>query len=228
MVKKVSTYIIIIALCLLILPVKGIENNNRIGFALKSSTNGFGADAVAALNKLSFRLGYEHLKYQSPTFDFSENGINYEASAEYKTGSILATVDYAIFNKFYLTVGASVNLFNPIVRGNANGPMQFGDLTIPAEMIGTFQFEIKPALPISPYVGMGFGKTISANKVVALNFELGAFYQGTPDINIEADGLLAPTAAPEHGQEELFEYQLSSFKFYPVLKLGLSFRLINF
>jgi hypothetical protein len=48
---------------------------------------------------------------------------------------------------------------------------------------------------------------------------------GAPQIEIEASGLIAPTADPAHGQKEKLEQQINQYKFYPVLKMGLAIKL---
>jgi len=51
------------------------------------------------------------------------------------------------------------------------------------------------------------------------------YYLGAPNVEIEASGLLAPTADPVHGQKELLERQLSQYKFYPVIKINFAVKL---
>ena len=48
---------------------------------------------------------------------------------------------------------------------------------------------------------------------------------GAPQVDIEATGLIAPTADPALGQEEMLEYQIEQYKFYPVLKMGIAIKL---
>jgi hypothetical protein len=117
------------------------------------------------------------------------------------------------------------NSFNPKITGYAASGLEYGDIIIPPSMVGDFEFTIEPQLKVSPYGSVGFRSFFGKNKRVVLNTELGMYYMGSPEINIEASGLLAPTADPAHGQKETLENQVEQYKFYPVLKLILAVKL---
>jgi hypothetical protein len=83
----------------------------------------------------------------------------------------------------------------------------------------------KSELKISPHISAGYQAFMGKRDGVIFQFEIGMYYMGAPDLIIEADGLLAPTADPAFGQEEYLEYQFDAYKIYPVIKLGLAFKL---
>jgi hypothetical protein len=202
-----------------------IEKQNSLAIGGHASTNGLGANIIYSFNdKLAIRTGFEQLKFNFD-FNFDENDISYDANFNYKTGSISLLVDYYLFRSVYLTGGVGFSSFNPYIKGEASSSWKYGDIYIPPEDIGKFSFSVEPSMKISPYAGIGFGRNIGLNKRIAVNFEMGAFYLGSPDITINATGLLAPTSDPAHGQKNLFEKQLESYRFYPVLKFGISVKL---
>lgn len=190
-----------------------------------ASTNGLGLHlSYVYNNRITFRTGFETLKLKT-NFDFDENDISYNADLKYKTGGIFIIGDYYYTSRLYFSLGASINLFNPDVKGKAVSEMQYGDIFIPAEKVGDFNFAIEPSLKFSPYIGAGFRQFLGKKERLVYNFETGFYYMGTPKFNIEATGLLSPTADSAHGQVEYLENQFSNYKIYPVLKFNLAFKL---
>jgi len=201
------------------------EKNKNFAIVGHTSTNGLGANLVYSFTeKLMVRAGYEKLKFNLG-FDFNEDDITYDANLDYKTGSISVLADYYLFRNVYLTGGLGFHLFNPYLEGEAARDWKYGDIYISPEDIGDFRFSFEPSLRIAPYAGLGFGRNMALEKKVAFHIETGFFYLGKPDVAIEATGLLSPTADPAHGQEELFEEQLEKYRFYPVIKFGISVKL---
>lgn len=225
---KRKTMRLTLAMSFLLL-VSGIvtAQEKNIGLALKGSTMGYGGDAVFQFNKrMTARLGYDNLDMNFP-FDFEESDISYSANANVKTGALSALYDYYLAKSFFVTTGVALNNFNVDTKGEPNKDMPYGDITIPADKIGTFEYDVRPSWRLSPYLGVGFGHTLSQDKLVAFCVELGAFYQGSPDISIKTDGLLSPTSNPDRGQEALMESQVSQYYLYPYLKFSLSFNLFS-
>ncbi|MFA5816978.1 MAG: hypothetical protein WC865_15330 [Bacteroidales bacterium] len=202
--------------------------SSGIGLAIKASTNGLGGDAVYNFHKrMSIRLGFEQLGAKTD-FIFEENAVTYAANVSFKTGSISLLFDYYLADHVFLSAGAGWNLFHAAIDGEAISFLQFGDIRIPKEKIGTFNFQVDPSLKISPYAGIGFGRTLGLKKKVGFAFELGGFYQGSPDITIISSGLLSPTSNPDQQQAEKLERQINQYSIYPVVKLSLSYKIVSF
>jgi len=199
-----------------------------IGIGLKASTNGLGADAVYNFHeKMCFRLGFEMLGLKTD-FTFREQTVKYATNVSFKTGSLSLLFDYYVANQVFFSAGAGWNLFRAVFDGKAASDLQFGDVQIPREKIGTFNFQVKPSLKVSPYLGIGFGRSLGLNKKIGFSFELGGFYQGSPDITIASTGLLSPTSNPDHKQDVRLEKQISQYSIYPVLKCSLSYKIMSF
>lgn len=189
------------------------------------STNGYGGSLRYAFSlKFSVRAAYETLSL-SYDFDFDENDITYQADMDFKTGGILALFDYAYAKNLYISAGAVFSAFNTEVTGYAASDFEYGDIVIQAEDIGDFVISAQPGLKVSPYGSAGYRAFLGKREGIVFNFETGLYYMGPPDIEIEATGLLAPTANPAFGQAEYLEYQFDAYKFYPVIKLGLTVKL---
>lgn len=222
-IKRLAFTALLIAL---LAPISFGQNTN-LGIALKGSTTGYGGDVVFQFHeRMTARLGVDHMKFTVP-FSFDEFDINFGADATIRTGTILALYDFYLAKHIFASAGLGWNNFNINMTGSANSNLQYGDIEIPSEKIGSFDFDFKPGLKLSPYLGIGFGRTLSQTKVVGFAFELGTFIQGSPDVTIQTDGLIAPTSNPDHKREALYEKQLSQYFLYPVLKFNLSFKIIN-
>jgi hypothetical protein len=197
------------------------------GFYLGShaSTNGWGFNARYAFNDwLALKTGFERLNF-TYNFDFDENGIDYNADFDYHSGGILLLGDFSYTKNLYISTGVIINSFSPKLDGLAVGDYQLGDITIPAEDIGTFRLEMEPGLKVSPYIGAGYQAFMGRAKRLTLNFETGLYYMGAPDMKIESNGLLSPTSDPSLGQAEYLSDQFSAYKIYPILKLNLGYRI---
>lgn len=191
----------------------------------QAATSGFGLNIRYILNeRFTLKSGVETLKFNTD-FEFDENDVSYDASFNYKTGGVFLLADYFYLPSLYVSAGAAFNQLNPKFTGQANDSYPYGDITIPKDKIGNFRIEMEPSLKVSPYGGIGFRQFFGKNKRVVYNFETGLYYMGQPKVNIYADGLLAPTADPAHGKQELFEDQLQAYKFYPVLKMNIAVKL---
>jgi hypothetical protein len=191
----------------------------------QASTNGLGFNMRYVFGKrFTLKSGVESLNLNY-SFQYNEKDISYNTDFDYKTGGIFLMADYFYTNSLYFTGGAIYNDFQPKLEGMANTDMQYGDITIPASKVGGFNIQFEPELKISPYAGVGFRKFIGKKKMVTYNFETGLYYIGPPQINIDATGLLAPTADPAHGKKQYLENQFSVYKYYPVVKFAIAMRL---
>jgi len=191
----------------------------------QAATSGFGLNLRYILNKnITLKTGIEKLNLNR-NFNFNENDITYDASFNYKTGGLFFMTDFYYAKALYVSGGAAINQLNPRISGKASSSFPYGDISIPASKIGDFQIEVEPSIKLSPYGGIGFRQFIGAKKRVVYNFETGVYYIGEPKVEIDATGLLAPTANPAHEKKELFEKQLSAYKFYPVVKMNLAIKI---
>jgi len=203
-----------------------LPNSNK-GFYVggEVSTNGWGGNVRYIFNKtITLKAGIEKLNL-SRGLNFNESEIDFEADLLYQTGGIFMMADFNYTKNLYISAGAAMNSLNPQIKGYAVSDLQYGDITIPAEDVGDFVFTLTPSMSISPYAAVGFRSFLGAKERVSFNFETGLYYMGAPTVEIEATGLLAPTADPAHGQKELIENQLSQYKFYPVIKFNLAIKL---
>lgn len=227
--NRIKSRTIILFASLLFLPIlaqaqPGSEKK-PFGLGVKASTMGFGVDFIYSIkDDIGLRVGFEKLGYQT-NMNFDESGIYYAGKIDFTAGNISLLADFYLGKYVYLTAGAGYNMFHGDFSGHASKPFPFGDIEIPVEMIGEFDFQADPALKISPYLGLGFGRTIGLNKAVGLALDLGMYYQGSPQLTIQSTGLLSPTANPDHGHAERWEKQISQYSVYPIARLTINYKI---
>jgi hypothetical protein len=225
--KRITFRFWLVSLSLL-LSAGSMAQDLSMGVALKGSTLGFGGDAILGINdKMVVRLGYERMGLGF-NFDFEEQDVQYDVDATFKTGSLTALYDYYLTKNIFVSGGAGLNFFNINAVGIPKSTLPWGDIEIPKEKVGDFAFDIKPGMKISPYLGVGFGRSLGSTKNLAFAFEMGTYYQGSPDLTIATSGLLSPTSDPDQGQEALWESQISQYYLYPVMKFSLSYKIYSF
>lgn len=191
----------------------------------QASTNGWGVIGRYAFTRhFSVRSGYETLDLAFD-FDFDESDISYRANLNYQTGGFFLLADLNYTKNLYLSGGVIFNSFNPQVTGRALSGLEYGDIIIQPETIGTFSFSIEPKLKASPYAAAGFQIFPGKRDRMMFQFETGFYYMGPPQFKIEATGLLAPTADPALGQAEYLNSQFDAYKIYPVIKFALAVKL---
>ena len=201
------------------------ENNKGLYLGAQISTNGGGLNLWYIFNKtITLKTGVESLAF-SYSFNFDENDIDYDASLDYKTGGVFFLADINYTKNLYISLGGAFNSLKPEIVGQAVSDLQYGDIIVPAEQVGDFTFTLTPEYKISPYLGAGTRGFLGKREGIIFSFETGFYYVGPPNIEIEATGLLSPTADPAHGQKELLENQFSQYKFYPIIKFNVAFKL---
>lgn len=187
--------------------------------------------AVAA--KVSTLGGNIELYHSFGTQFNAHVGINYfglkqdieesDYSAEATVGlmAISALGDYFPFesSSFKITAGLYLNL-NDIDAVITPVDQNVGGDVYTSEDLGTIDVNIK-FNPIAPYIGLGFGNPTSGTSGFGFSFDIGTMYQGGSIVELSAGGLLEPTASEE--QEKLIEDNLSWFKWYPVVSLGITY-----
>lgn len=190
---------------------------------LQAGTLGVKAGVVRTLSAtFNARFGVAFMNYNYSGETTGEDPIAYDVGMNLLSAGLLA--DYHPFgNAFRLTGGLVLN--NNIFDASAEAVNTYeydGETYTPRE-IGTLTGEMKPGLPVSPYLGFGFGNPVGGLKRVGFYMDVGVLYTGSPDVTLEADedAMIYPTA----DQDEQVEDDLSGIRIYPVVEIGMSYRL---
>lgn len=181
---------------------------HALGVGVRAGTTGLGADvAWNVAPTLSARLGYSGGKFG---YDVDTDQVNYDGDV--KLSNVNALLDFAPLGPLFRISGGFVFNDNKYdVRGNTTG--------------GSLSGTVKSGKSAAPYLGIGFGRVAGAG----VNFyaDLGVMFQGSPRVSLTAN-CAAPGPACTSLQNEVaaeearLRDELKSFKYYPVLNIGLT------
>jgi hypothetical protein len=193
------------------------------GIAAKGSTLGYGFELSHALSsKFIIRASWNELTFKD-TYTVDDPDV--DVDVDMKIGGPSLMLDYYITRKIHLSGGVLYNQLD----GNATAyPLEeytFGEIILSPEKVGNATLTVEPGTKLSPYLGIGFGRSLALNHRLAFSFELGAFYQGKPKATITANGMLEPSGSEE--QNDQLNDNLSSYQLYPFLSFMLSYKFLK-
>jgi len=209
----------------------GVETNalegsaQSISLGVKVGTLGPGAEAAIALSDfLGIRFGanYLPLEYEG-TFD----DVDYDVDLTLR--SVSALIDVHPFKGAFRISGGVVYNGNELEsEATPTSPIEIGDVTYltPATQVGTLKGEVDFD-DIAPYLGLGWDTSFGKEGAFGFIADLGVMYQGSPEVELTANGTLAgnPAFQAELAKEEKnIQDDLDDFKFYPVISVGFSYR----
>lgn len=197
----------------------------ELALGASASTNGVGGNITIALtNRFAFRLGYEWLDVAINPSNMTVSGQPLVITPNFKSGGLSGIVDFYLLKWLYLSGGVVYSNMNLILKAKSANPVMMEDITFTPDEYGELQFSFNPEHKLSPYLALGFGRNISEDQRFALNFEIGAYYMGSYVANLAGTGLFEG-----NNQESLANLNetlknLSWSGFYPVIKLGISYK----
>ena len=207
-----------------------IRQKNSLGINI--GVQGIGVDYGRKINeKISLRLRGQALPVSLDDINFSASDQDFIVDLDLEYSNIGLLFDYQPFRSSSLKLmgGASYFLGNTLsgfatvteslyFGDDGSDPDDKGDFVFTPEDIGSLNGQFIWS-DFAPYGGLGFGRTISR---FGLGFavELGAYFMGSPTIDIEATGMVEETKE----EEEELENNLSEIKWLPQLNFRLSYR----
>jgi hypothetical protein len=147
-----------------------------------------------------------------------------------------ATLDWYVFNGgFRLSAGMVGNGTKLDVTGkpNANGGYTINNNIYSSGDVASLNGQLKFGNSVSPYVGLGWGKSVGTQQHLHFLVDLGAIYGGTPNVTLTAvcgPGAPAGSALCTQLQSDVLvektklQNDVTVVKWYPVLDLGLAYR----
>lgn len=197
-----------------------VQAQTAIG--IKAGSTGFGGEVIYSVTeKFNARVSGTFFNYQTDgVYADDEPNIAYDIEGSMTSIGLIA--DFFPAQKgFKLSAGLFYHDF--LVDGDAapNESYTINDKTFQPEKLGSLTGSMDYESKLVPYAGIGIGNPVAIGKKIKLNFDIGAMYTDSPQVTMEGDGMIEPTA--NQGQD--FEDGMKDFKFFPVINLGLSFRL---
>ena len=208
-----SPYLAIAAALALAAPTAGAD----IGINPRIGTLGYGIELSAGVSdKLSVGLGLNNV---SRTRQDNTNGVDYEFEWKLRSAELLANF-HPMGGAFRLRAGVLLNRNEFLLTGKPgpSGTIDINGTPYNGMLTGKLSFNKS-----APYLGLGWGNR--PNGSWGVTFDLGAVYQGKPKLALEATGgtVVLPPGALEAERQQA-EDDLSSFKWWPVIQLGMYFR----
>lgn len=193
-----------------------------IGVNLKAGTLGAGVEVSKGLsNKLSISVGLNAYNYQTSD---TTSDVDYDAELQLQTAGLLANY-HPFGGMLRLTGGVLYNKNELSLTGKPSGNNTYtiNDVTYSASAVGNVSGKLAFA-KTAPYVGIGLGNSPSGK--FGLSADIGALYQGSPELSLSATGAAGdPTLAADlEAERQSAESDLGDYKWYPVLALGMYYR----
>jgi hypothetical protein len=194
-----------------------------LGVTGKAGSLGIGVEVTKSLvPRVNVRGGVNFFNY---AFDQSEGGNDYQFDLKLKSFSILADLHPIPGRGLRLSGGIVFNNNHLDMVGVPTGSYSIGNRTYTGSDVGTLTGTVE-FTATAPYFGIGWGNAASGR--FGLAFDLGVALQGSPQVSLSTTGILAsdPTFIQELNREDQqLEDDISGFKYYPVVSLGLSLNL---
>lgn len=191
------------------------------GFALgaKAGTLGLGVEGTTALSQnINLRVGINNYSY---SFDETASNIRYNADVDLQSGGLI--FDWHPFaGTFRLSAGWLYNKNAAHLTTTPTSNVTIGNNTYTPAQVGTLSGDLK-FKKNAPYLGLGWGNAVAKGGPFGVTFEIGALFQGNPAVTLRSsNGAVSQADLQREAQDA--EADLDSFKVYPVVSLGFSYR----
>ena len=205
----------------------GVAQAASIGAGVVAGTLGVGGQvSYAWTERVQLRA---MVTGASADLDFEADGgsdLEYSGNIDLLHGALL--VDYHPFaGAFRVTAGVMIN--DDELRGDATCMQIACDLgDSEGILVRGDRLDARISYdPVSPYLGIGWGKAPGAEGGFALTADLGVFYLGNPDVDVDLSGpsTLNPIAQDAVREEErAIEDDVDALPLYPVVMVGATWR----
>jgi hypothetical protein len=202
----------------------------QVGITADLGTTGVGAHIVVPMETyLNGRFGLNYFKHE---FNHSSGAIDYKLDGKLQTFDALVDWYPREAGSFRLTGGVIYNGTNFDAKANADklGKFSINGVQYSATDVGVLKGRVD-FRKAAPYLGIGWGNALApSHGGWNFNADLGAFYQGKANVNLASVGcttsqLVCKKLAEDVAAERLrLADEASSYKFYPVLRAGVSYR----
>ena len=196
----------------------GAAQANDFGITAKLGTLGMGVEGIFGLtDQFNARLGFNRFDFdRTETID----DIKYNLDLKLKTVSLLA--DWHPFGSAFRFTAGLMNNGNELSGASATDGLTVGDTFYPdVGLNAKLDFDAT-----SPYLGIGWGNALAADKGWGFNMDLGVLYQGSGNVTLTPTGANASLVSPADiaAEEQRFEDDIKSYKYYPVFSFGVSYK----
>lgn len=202
----------------------------EIGIYAKGGTLGLGGGiGIGITDTLNARIGYTAINVDH---DISDTDVDYKGQFKLGGGELL--LDWHPFaSSFRVTAGAIINRNKIDVKAKLDRTVVIDDVQYDAGDLGDLSGDVK-FNSVSPYLGIGWGNVVGKEGNLHFVADIGVQYLGTPDVNLHAScsaqGVITdPVACAQlddnvRREEHDLNDEVSDYKWWPVLSLGVAYR----
>jgi hypothetical protein len=210
-------------LCFLIFSGSGYADSGRFAVAGKLSTLGAGVEITTRITSdVNLRLGANTFSHD---YSGEVNDVDYDLDLDLLSGLIL--LDWHPFHGgFRLSGGGVINRNEIDMTSNPTVTYTIGNKSYTFSDVGTLTGKVDFD-KIAPYAGIGWGNAVGKDKRWGLALDMGVVFQGSPDIDLVANGLLAsvPSFQEDLAREKKdIEDKLDRYEYYPVIAFGITYK----
>jgi hypothetical protein len=203
----------------------------QVGITADLGTTGAGFHLVVPMkSNLNGRFGANFLHHD---FNKTSNQVDYAIKGKLQTFDVLFDWYVREGSPFHLTGGLvyNGNRFDATATANQLGKFTLNGSTYTPADVGILSGRIDYR-KAAPYLGIGWGNALAATTKAhwSFNADLGAFFQGSPNVALASVGCTASATicdalAKDVAAERLrLKDDIDSFKVYPVLRASLNYR----
>ena len=192
-----------------------------------AGTVGLGGGVAIDLNKhLGFRLGYTTYSYDVDEVEDSD--LTFEGEAD--LGGVQALVDWYPFGGgFHISAGLMDSADINVTAVPVNQTFVIDGVAYDADDIGDADGGVDFG-STAPYLGLGFGRALSADGHFSFTMDIGLILTGVPDVSLNVtcassdEAFCAQLAADVADEEAEIQSDADDLKYWPVLSFGLSYK----
>jgi outer membrane protein W len=200
----------------------GWDTSSTAG-GIRFGTSGFGLELIQSLrDNVNTRFG---LNFYHGTYDTTRDEVEYDIDVNLQSWTLLLDW-YPSNSEFRVSGGFLYNGNNVEVLGKPAKAMRIGDTKYTPAEIGTLTYKAD-FRKFAPYLGIGVSNANRKDRQWSFTFDLGVIFQGSPDMQLSANGLLAsdPIFQEELRKEEAdAKDEIHNIKYYPVIAFGVTYR----
>lgn len=197
-----------------------------VGMTLKVGSLGVGADMTVGLHeRLNARANVNYFSYGTAFEEDSGNGGSATIEPKLKLLSFGGLLDWHPWAQgFRISAGLYLNRNKLDLAAETSETVEINDREYSlSDLGGKVEFN-----SLSPYLGLGYGNAAGADGHWHFSFDIGALFQGSPQIDLRATAsdpaVQALLEADIVAEEKRLEDDLGAITVYPVVSFGVSYR----
>lgn len=199
---------------------------NNFGIGAHAGTQGFGGHLTYDINEKLYLRGEFNL------FSFTEEDLELDDiiyDGELDLSSFGVTLNYVPWESGFRVSAGLFSLDNTVsIDANAaDQELTIGDTVFDTGGLNDRAFGEAGFDTIAPYVGIGVDLEFGRRDQWAFSVDLGVLFVGEPDVDFRVEGTAIEAAITEadiQAEEDSISDDIEAFQFYPVFKIGLTYR----